>query len=159
MQLAWSRIWTRFTVSISYDDNHYTTGTSHTYSLFLWLNLILILLFIHPYTHSSFYSPAYSLFFSLTHILTLPFTHPQTHSSFYSPVYSLFLSLNHFWNCSCFCAMFSLFFMLSTLLFIYLFINSSINVFHMHQSIIVFSLKGVWPDRQHIIITQYIGFQ
>ena len=27
MQLAWSRIWTRFAVSISYDDNHYTTET------------------------------------------------------------------------------------------------------------------------------------
>ena len=26
MQLASSRIWTRVTVSISYDDNHYTTG-------------------------------------------------------------------------------------------------------------------------------------
>ena len=26
MQLAWSRIWTRVGVSISYDDNHYTTG-------------------------------------------------------------------------------------------------------------------------------------
>ena len=28
MQLAWSRIWTRVAVSISYNDNHYTTGTS-----------------------------------------------------------------------------------------------------------------------------------
>ena len=28
MQLASSRIWTRVAVSISYDDNHYTTGTS-----------------------------------------------------------------------------------------------------------------------------------
>ena len=28
MQLAWSRIWTRVAVSISYVDNHYTTGTS-----------------------------------------------------------------------------------------------------------------------------------
>ena len=27
MQLAWSRIWTRVIVSMSYDDNHYTTGT------------------------------------------------------------------------------------------------------------------------------------
>ena len=26
MQLAWSRIWTCVAVSISYDDNHYTTG-------------------------------------------------------------------------------------------------------------------------------------
>ena len=28
MQLVSSRIWTRVAVSISYDDNHYTTGTS-----------------------------------------------------------------------------------------------------------------------------------
>ena len=28
MQSVSSRIWTRITVSISYDDNHYTTGTS-----------------------------------------------------------------------------------------------------------------------------------
>ena len=27
MQLAWSRIWTCVAVSISYDDNHYTTGS------------------------------------------------------------------------------------------------------------------------------------
>ena len=27
MQLATSRIWTRVAMSISYDDNHYTTGT------------------------------------------------------------------------------------------------------------------------------------
>ena len=34
MQSVSSRIWTRVDVSISYDDNHYTTGTS-------------IILFIH----------------------------------------------------------------------------------------------------------------
>ena len=28
MQLAWSRVWTRVAVSISYNDNHYTPGTS-----------------------------------------------------------------------------------------------------------------------------------
>ena len=28
MQSVSSRIWTRVTVSISYDDNHYTTGTA-----------------------------------------------------------------------------------------------------------------------------------
>ena len=28
MQSVSSRIWTRVTVSISYEDNHYTTGTS-----------------------------------------------------------------------------------------------------------------------------------
>ena len=31
MQLVSSRILTRVTVSISYDDNHYTTGTSFCY--------------------------------------------------------------------------------------------------------------------------------
>ena len=30
MQSFSSRIWTRVAVSISYDDNHYTTGTSKT---------------------------------------------------------------------------------------------------------------------------------
>ena len=29
MQSVLSRIWTRVAVSISYDDNHYTTGTTH----------------------------------------------------------------------------------------------------------------------------------
>ena len=29
MQSVSSRIWTRVAVSISYDDNHYTTGTSN----------------------------------------------------------------------------------------------------------------------------------
>ena len=29
MQLAWSRIWTRVAVSISSNNSHYTTGTSH----------------------------------------------------------------------------------------------------------------------------------
>ena len=30
MQSVSSRIWTRVAVSVSYDDNHYTTGTSST---------------------------------------------------------------------------------------------------------------------------------
>ena len=48
MQSVSSRIWTCVAVSISYDDNHYTTGTSTLYSLkgevenlvfdFNWLN-------------------------------------------------------------------------------------------------------------------------
>ena len=33
MQSVSSKIWTRVAVSISYDDNHYTTGTSNTYTL------------------------------------------------------------------------------------------------------------------------------
>ena len=33
MQLVSSKIWTRVAVSISYDDNHYTTGTSYIRSL------------------------------------------------------------------------------------------------------------------------------
>ena len=31
MQSVVSRIWTHVTVSISYDDNHYTTGTFYVY--------------------------------------------------------------------------------------------------------------------------------
>ena len=38
MQLAWSRIWTRVAVSISNDDNHYTTGTFIFLSLSLYLS-------------------------------------------------------------------------------------------------------------------------
>ena len=33
MQSVSSRIWTRVAVSISYDDNHYTTGTSQIVSV------------------------------------------------------------------------------------------------------------------------------
>ena len=35
MQSAPSRIWNRIAVSISYDDNHYTTGTSNLY-IYIW---------------------------------------------------------------------------------------------------------------------------
>ena len=37
MQSVSSRIWTRVTVSISYDGNHYTTGTSVMWELYTWL--------------------------------------------------------------------------------------------------------------------------
>ena len=40
MQLVSSRIWTRVAVSISYDDNHYTTGTS--------VIIIIIIIIISP---------------------------------------------------------------------------------------------------------------
>ena len=36
MQSVLSRIWTRVTLSISYDDNHYTTGTS--WNITKWIN-------------------------------------------------------------------------------------------------------------------------
>ena len=36
MQTVTSRIWTRVSVSISYDDNHYTTGTSSLLYQFFW---------------------------------------------------------------------------------------------------------------------------
>ena len=39
MQSVSSRIWTRVAVSITYDDNHYTTGTSETNEYLLVLNL------------------------------------------------------------------------------------------------------------------------
>ena len=35
MQLVSARIWTRVAVSISYDDNHYTTGTHTSINLFI----------------------------------------------------------------------------------------------------------------------------
>ena len=36
MQSVSSRIWTRVVVSISYDDNHYTTGTSLIICYNIW---------------------------------------------------------------------------------------------------------------------------
>ena len=41
MQSVSSRIWTRVAVSISYDDNHYSTGTSKT----PWVTLVLLIYF------------------------------------------------------------------------------------------------------------------
>ena len=35
MQLVSSRIWTRVTVTVSYNDNHYTTGTSFLHVLII----------------------------------------------------------------------------------------------------------------------------
>ena len=59
MQPVSSRTWTRVTVSISYDDNHYTTGTS------LWTILLLVLflyavisLFFKAFLHGVF-DPSY----------------------------------------------------------------------------------------------------
>ena len=55
MQSAASRIWTRVAVSISYNDNHYTTGTSflHHGHLHLWA---------HPYFSSMFGSSNFDSF-------------------------------------------------------------------------------------------------
>ena len=39
MQSVSSRIWTRVAVSISYDDNHYTTGTSFTRKSSLYIHI------------------------------------------------------------------------------------------------------------------------
>ena len=52
MQSVSSRFWTRDAVSISYDDNHYTTGTS-------FIIIIIILLFWE------FFTPALADVFSL----------------------------------------------------------------------------------------------
>ena len=43
MQLASSRVWTRVAVTISYDDNHYTTGTYwHVYDMYTYADLDLL---------------------------------------------------------------------------------------------------------------------
>ena len=39
MQLVLSRIWTRVAVSISYDDNDYTTGTDGLIILFVFASM------------------------------------------------------------------------------------------------------------------------
>ena len=41
MQSVSSRIWTLVTVSISYDDNHYTTGTSYQKIIYSQLDIKL----------------------------------------------------------------------------------------------------------------------
>ena len=41
MQSVSSKIWTRVAVSISYDNNHYTTGTYYIYELDSFLAVIL----------------------------------------------------------------------------------------------------------------------
>ena len=53
MQSVSSGIWTRVAVSISYDDNHYTTGTSRIYFiLFIWVHQ-LIFFTNHKLIHKS----------------------------------------------------------------------------------------------------------
>ena len=47
MQSLSSWIWTRVDVSISYDDNHYTTGTSHNNNI---SNIFRDKLFYYPDT-------------------------------------------------------------------------------------------------------------
>ena len=42
MQSVSSRFWTRVAVSISYDDNYYTTGTSIKYHVLIFLVLIVL---------------------------------------------------------------------------------------------------------------------
>ena len=44
MQSVSSRIWTHVDVSISYDNNHYTTGTSLLFTIKLYLHLICVLI-------------------------------------------------------------------------------------------------------------------
>ena len=42
MQLVSSRIWTRVAVSISYDDNHYTTGSSRVLIIIIKISYLFI---------------------------------------------------------------------------------------------------------------------
>ena len=46
MQSVWSRIWTRVSVSISYDDNYYTMGT--TFVVFYGISVIVGCLMPNP---------------------------------------------------------------------------------------------------------------
>ena len=59
MQSVSSRIWTRVAVSISYDYNNYTTGTSRTYRYYIliWYMVILMYVFTHrlDVTQSQFF--------------------------------------------------------------------------------------------------------
>ena len=62
MQSVSSRIWTRVAVSISYDDNHYTTGTSvkklgHYVTNVIWNLIVLITI---KYEFPDFLSPLFN---------------------------------------------------------------------------------------------------
>ena len=48
MQSVSSRIWTRVAVSIFYDNNHYTTGTSLKFGI-----IIIIIIILLPWEFSS----------------------------------------------------------------------------------------------------------
>ena len=50
MQSVSSKIWTRITVSISYDDNHYTTGTSKESDLYK-NNFTAVIIIITVWVH------------------------------------------------------------------------------------------------------------
>ena len=59
MQSVSSRIWTRITVSISYDDNHYTTGTPILFNRSTMINylsarMVMSVLFLEDYYRNSF---------------------------------------------------------------------------------------------------------
>ena len=56
MQSVLSRIWTRVAVSISYDDNHYTTGSFLFYSVVLEDIIIIIIIIIIIYSLEFFTS-------------------------------------------------------------------------------------------------------
>ena len=58
MQSFSSRIWTRIAVSISYDDNHYTTGTS--------INLYTRKLFVYDSQNKGLVFQIYSLIFDIS---------------------------------------------------------------------------------------------
>ena len=53
MQSAWSRIWTRVAVSISYDDNHYTNWYYRhpLVSYFRFIIIIIIIIFLFKVYH------------------------------------------------------------------------------------------------------------
>ena len=88
MQSISSRIWTRVTVSIPYDDNHYTTGTSTIHLSCLYLVRFLPLSRSLPSTFSSPLTllslPLFSFFFfptfaSSTFLLILLSSPPSIH--------------------------------------------------------------------------------
>ena len=77
MQSVSSKIWTRVAVSISYEDNHYTTGISYSRLLLLLCSCIVtiflplsslkvdILTFIHPVWYPCLQSPIFLFHFSI----------------------------------------------------------------------------------------------
>ena len=56
MQSVSSSIWTRITVFISYEDNHYTTGTSHLEVYDHLLRIIFIISYLKSYSWVEIYN-------------------------------------------------------------------------------------------------------
>ena len=98
MQSVSSRIWTRVAVSISYDDNHYTTGTSKS-ALFTAVNdrYTFLMSWEHkngtPVCYKFSSAIKFSFYFSLTGCLT---NAKKLNVPYYLPIY-IYIYIYNLW--------------------------------------------------------------